>query len=136
MALNARQRAAYQHRCNIWSVDRTVDGNGKPGAETYALIASSVPCLYQYTPNVDDPEAGVGRIKRMTIITTDIVHMEASQPVADGYILKNVTSGHPSSGEFHRVLGAPRVLANAGNRKANKKSVMAMSMEHPPAGVS
>lgn len=141
MSLNTRQKALYTHRCNIWSVTRTKDGNGKPGDETYSLSASSVPCYYQYTPNVDDAIPGGGRVKRATIFTTDIVHMEASQTLEDGWILKNVSvkpdgSADSNNGTYHRVLGAANVIPRAGNRQANKRSVMAMVLEHPPVEVT
>lgn len=140
MALTQRQKAAYKHLCDIWSVGRTIT-SGVPGDETFTLAYSGVACLYQYTPNVDDVTDSVGRVKTRTIFTTDIVHFDAAQEVKDAWILVNRSlladgSHSPAYGEVHRVLGAPRIIANAGNRKANKRSVMAMSMEHAPTGVS
>ncbi len=45
-------------------------------------------------------------------------------------------SQSPLYGEFHRVLGSPRVTPTTGNRRANKLKVMAQTLERVPAGVS
>ena len=140
MALNRRQQAAYKHTCKILSVTRTNNATtGEPGAETYALNASEVPYLRQPTPNVDDAGEG-GRVKRMTVLTTDVAHFESSVTLHDGWIVKDVSllpdgSHGPNYGECSRILGAPRQIPDAGRRKANKQSVMLMTMEHPTAEV-
>lgn len=142
MALNFRQQRSLMHRCNIWKIDRTVTaGTGVVGAETPTLMASNVACLYQHTPNVDNPVSAGGRVKLQTILTEDVVHFEATVVVQDNWILKNVSilpdgSRSPAYGSFHRVHGAPRIIANAGARRGNKLSVMAMSIEKVPTGVS
>ena len=140
--LNDRQRAAYVHKCNLWSVTRTVNATtGVAGAETYTLAYSGVLCRYEYTDNLSDPIEGAGRIKRPTVFTTDAIHMDAAQPCGEGWIAKNVSllpngTQSPLYGEFHRILGAARISPSAGNRRANKRKMLAQSMEKPPAGVT
>lgn len=140
--LNQRQLACYRHTVNLWQPTRTINATtGAVGAETYALAYSGVSCRYEYTDNVSDPTEGAGRIKRPTIFTTDKIHFDSAQEVGDDWIVKNVSllpdgSQSPLYGEFHRILGVARVTPSAGVRRANKQSVMAMTIEKPPAGVS
>lgn len=142
MPLNVRQQHAYKHLVNLWKPVRSVNqATGKASAETYVLAYSKVPCLYQYTDNVSNPTQGVGRVKRMTIFTTDIIHFVQEQQIDEGWIVKNVSllpdgTQSPLYGQFHRVLGVARVTPTAGARKANKRSVMCQVMEKTPPGVS
>lgn len=137
MDLNRRQKALYKHKCDIWSVDRTVTaGTNKPSDEIYILILENVPCIYEYTPNVD-VETEAGRVKEFTLLTTDKIHMEASVPVEDGYLIVNRTvkrDGKPSraTNEVHKMLGQPEIHESLGRRKANKLMMEGMSIEHPP----
>lgn len=140
--MNLRQRLAYNHTVNLWSVDRTINSTtGAVGAETYTLAYSGVKCRYEYTDNVSDVVEGAGRTKRPTIFTTDKIHFDAAQEVGELWIVKNVSllpdgSQSPLYGEFHRVLGVSHVSPSAGNRRANKRSVMAQTIEKVPNGVS
>lgn len=140
MALTERQQKLYEHRCNIWNVTETIT-SGVPGAETYTLAASNVPCYYEFTPNLSDDVDAIGRIKRMTVFVTDTIHMEITQPCQNGSIIKNVTfdidgSQSPMYGTYHRVEGAAREIVTTSRRRPNKASYMAMSIEKPPTGVS
>lgn len=140
MSLNFRQTQAYRHLCIIYRPTTPIT-SGKPGSITYPIVASNVPCLFQPTPNINDPIPGGGTIKRPTIFTTDTLHMEAGIDCRAEDIVKNTTllpNGQRSSnyGKFSRALGAPEVIENAGRRKANKQSMPIMEMEHPPAGLT
>lgn len=135
MSLNARQTSLYKHRLDLWRTSRTITA-GKPGDETYTLVQSSVPCIYNYTPNVDS-ETSAGRVKEFTLLTTDKIFMEANVPIQDNYLTVNTTitaAGTRSAvyGEVHRVLGGPTVRESLGHRKCNDLFVEGMTMEHPP----
>src|SRR6267378_3708988 len=113
MALNARQKIAYKHLCNIYSVTRSItESTGKPGAETFTLMSSALSCLYEYTDNIDAAIEGMGQVKRPTIFTTDRVHVEANTNVKDGWIVKDLSllpdgvTHSPTYGTVHRVKGA------------------------------
>ena len=140
--LNARQIACYCHTVNLWSVASPINATtGVVGDDVYTLAYSGVKCRYEYTDNISDPIEGIGRTKRPTVFTTDKIHFDSAQPIGDNWIVKNVSilpdgTQSPLYGEFHRILGAPKVTPSAGNRRANKLSVMALSMEKPPDGVS
>ncbi len=142
MALNQRQQAAYNHRVNLWQPSRVINPiSGAVGAETYTLAYSNVACRYEYTDNVADPVEGVGRTKRPTIFTTDKIHFDSAQEVGADWIVKNISllpDGSRSQlyGEFHRVLGVSKITPSAGLRRANKRSMMAQTIEKIPAGVS
>ena len=139
--LNPRQRAFFKHKCNIYSVATAINSaTGRPGDETYTLVASAIPCYYEYTPNVSDPTEAIGRIKRATIFTTDTIHMPSGVTVMDAWLTKNVTllsNGRrsPSYGEVHQIMGAPNEKPDDGNRHPNSVSVMAMTLEKPPSGM-
>ena len=141
MPLNARQRRAYNHLCNVYASTRVVGAGARPGAETLTLAGSSVACHYEKTPNLDDPSgAGVGDVQGKVLFSTDSVHFAADAPITNNCILRDVTllpdgTQSPSYGKYHRVLGEPRMVPDSGARRANKLSVMAMEMEHPPAAL-
>lgn len=138
--LEPRQKALYKHTCDIWSVTRTKDPvTGKPSGEIYTLVMTGVPCLYDYTPNVDMETEG-GRIKEFTLLTTDKIHLPVSAPIADTWLTVNRTvlsGGAPSrsTNEVHRMLGAPKVNESLGRRHCNKTMMEGMTMEHPPAAL-
>ncbi len=138
--LNARQRELYTDTCEVILVTRPLPSGAAPGNETYAMGERAVPCYYGYTPNVDDAIEGAGRIKRQSIFTTDAVHYPRGVGIHDGDMLRFTTvlgdgTHHPEYGTVHRVLGAPNQYPDRGHRHTNKASVMAMSVEHPPAGL-
>lgn len=141
MSLNARQTAAYQNRISIVGVTPgIVELNGEVDAQTYYISARNVPCYFQFTDNINDPIEGAGREKRPSVFTDDTCHMEANNTITDQWIIRDETilpNGHrsPLYGTYSMVLGAPRIIANAGRRKANKLSVKLLSIEKPPAAV-
>jgi hypothetical protein len=94
-----------------------------------------------FTKNVSDPTQDVGRIKRMTIFTTDEVHFDAAQQIDEGWIVKNVSiqrNGRNSNlyGQFHRCLGVAQVIDSTGRRDPNYRSMMMQVLEKIPPGVS
>lgn len=138
MLTTVRQQKLYTDRCDIYQTTRASnsDGLGTPGDERISLVAANVPCYYQYTQNVDDA-TDVGRFKRATIFTTDIVHFYADQRLENGWWLKNRTKDAqgrptPNYGQVHKILGAPNNIPTRGIRHANKQSVMAMQEEQIP----
>lgn len=139
MPLNDRQKRAYQHKADFYRVTRTVNsGTGKPGAETVSIAFKNVQCRYEFTDNISDPMS-FGRVKRPTIFTTDILHMDAAQEIQDGWYVvdRSLVGGgrSPNYGTVHRVLGAPHANPSQGRRLSNKKSVQISSVETPPAGI-
>jgi len=134
MALNARQLAAYKHKCDIWRCTRVA------GYETWAKVASNVPCLYDFSPNVSDVLPGMGRVKRTSEFTNDTIHFEAAQDARETDIVINRTTlpnGTHSRmwGDGHRLLGASQLIEDSGGRRANKQSFPAQVEEKLPDGV-
>ena len=141
MALDWRQIAAYRHLIHIVRVSETINSTtGAVGAETYTLVQQNVPCLMVPTDNVDTVVQGGGRLKNPSLFTMDTFHMEVSIDIRDADIIKNVSvypdgTPTPENGTYARVLGAPKHIASAGNRRANKLSIRTMSIEKVPAGI-
>lgn len=136
MALTSRQKRLYTHLCNVYSVSSSIDATTKKrSADTPTLIASNVPCLYDYTQNFSDGTE-IGRLKRASVLTTDSVHMEANVEVKDGYYIKNVSllpdgSNSPLYGQIHRVQGDPFIVPSSGHRQANYQELEINTLEHP-----
>jgi hypothetical protein len=129
MALTRQQTRAFTARYDVWRPSRTVTA-GKPGSETHTRVATNIAGHTQYTDNVSD-ESPAGRIKRAMILTMDMLHFEAAANVRDGDLIHCLTTG-----EWHRVEGAPHITNGAARRPANAMSVRVTTVEKPPAGVS
>lgn len=141
MSLTQRQMRLYTHRCDIIRPTTPVAA-GLVGDRTYAVAAAGVPCHYVQTDNVDDPFSDIGPNKRMTILTTDIIHMEAGTDVRDGDYVRNRTCNvdgthSPNYGQVHRVQGEPRIVSTTSARGTNFLRVMCMTIgpDKLPAGV-
>jgi hypothetical protein len=82
----------------------------------------------------------IGRIKRPSQFTVDVLHLDAAQEIRDGwYIVDRSMIGaekSPNYGTVHRVLGAARINPNQGRRVSNKKAVQLSSVETPPTGIT
>jgi hypothetical protein len=140
--LNARQQAVYTHTCDLYSTSRdtNTDGKGTPGPEVITLEYANVPCRFAQTGNIDDP-TGVGRIKRVGIFTSDVLHLHSDQVVHNGWWVRNTTlkaDGSPETtfGDVYSVIGAPQRIPGSSRRPSQKQSVMLAQEEHPPAEVS
>lgn len=141
MALNTRQLLAYNHTCNLWRPTQTIDpSTGVPSDILFVKAYSRVKVHYEYTDNVSDAIEGAGRVKRPTIFTDDSIHMDAAQECDEGWIAQNTSilpdgTNSPIIGECHMILGGPNVHPSSGNRRANKRKLMAQVIEHPPAEI-
>lgn len=141
MHLENWQKRAYVHTVSIVSVTEGPTGlDGEPSDTIYAISARKVPGLFGFTDNVNDPVEAVGRTKRPSVLTDDGFHTVASVQIADRWIIRDESilpdgTRSPTYGNYSEVLGDPRIIANAGRRRANKLSVMLLSLENPPAAV-
>lgn len=141
MTLTPRQLRLYTHRCDIIRPTTPVS-SGMAGDRTYAVVAAGVPCHYVQTDNVDDPFADLGPNKRMTIFTTDVIHMDVGTDVQDGDLIRNRTTNldgtpSPNYGQMHRVQGIPRYIVTTSARSTNFLRVMCMTFgeDKIPVGV-
>lgn len=138
MALNARQRRAYRDTVTI--IRETVPiSSGAPGASTFAIVSSNVPCMFQSTPNFDEPIVGMGRSQPAVIFSTDLIHFEQGTDIRSTdwiYFTSEYPDGtaKPPNGRWWRPRGEARQVPTAGARRSNKLSVMAMEVEKPAAG--
>ncbi len=113
--LNRRQLSLYTYRCDLWAAERWTDRDtGRVTEDSPRRVAVDIPCLYEYTPNIDDV-TDVGRIKRDILDTTDKLHLPISIVASNDFWVVNRTlspNGDPSAvyGNVHRVVGAPQRL--------------------------
>ena len=124
--LNRRRIRLYTDLVDVWSVLRA---SGQE--DTYVLTAQRIPAKYTFTPNVDDLTSG-GRIKRFSLLITDILHLPVDVPVTNGSWIVNVTPGNRNEHAIHKVLGDAQYLPGAGRRDLNLQILEIMQDEMPP----
>lgn len=130
MALTWRQLRLYVHRVTVWRATEPVDATtGKPGATTWAVTSTAVPCYLELRQSLHAP-ADFLLAESENMDTTDLCHMEYTVSVDSGDVLK-VTTG-PETGSFYRVRGNPKIKSLF----ANKLSIQVTRMEAAPSGVS
>lgn len=135
MALSPRQARLYQHRCEIWRATIVIGANGAPGAKSWQIVESNVPCYFKINVNTADAQLE-GRVQTDIILTQDYIHFAQDQDLMDADWLKNTTVGDNKYGQFWVVRGLPQLISNSGGRLAGYKSVKATYNETPPTGVS
>lgn len=132
MALHFRQQKAYTDTCDVYRASRT-NTAGLVSDDSWARVVTGLPCLYVWTQNDDDP-VGVGRMKRRTMLTEDLLLMEVGANVRSGDYVRLTTTGALQVGTIHRVMGAPKQTPDRGVRKANEQ--IAQLMEDEKASVT
>lgn len=133
--LEWRQEQLYLSRASVFRPDQEpnpVTGLW-PDNVTIRRVAAEVPCLYDYTQNDDDPETGLGRVKRRSALTEDGIHFPIVADVQSGDWVRDETPGSQNRGTVHRVMGAGKKLDNLGGRTPNARIVQAMEDEHAQA---
>lgn len=108
MAITWRQARAYSDVVNLYSPSAAALGpNNEAGDASVSLAFSEVACHWEARPESSLP-AAPGRTNQDYLTTTDAFHFAADQEIADGWFIEFVTPGHPESGSWFVVVGAPR----------------------------
>lgn len=130
MALTWYQDKLYQNTCSIFRLTREISpSTGQWSDGDIELVAADVRCHYDYTQNDDDPQPGLGRVKRRSALTEDSIHFDVAEDVRSQDWTFDTTPGSPTAGTVHRLESAPRRLPSLGGRTPNAAVFQAMEDE-------
>ena len=138
MALNKRQKRAYEDTVDVWDPPGKAGLTYKTGtkqrldtkyAATPALTA--VKCLFMSAKEDNRFREPLGRSEQANLDTLDVFHFSAGAAVSDQSVFKLTTAGHPLVGRYFVVMGAGRERPTRARRKPNYKSVFAKRTPKP-----
>jgi hypothetical protein len=134
---SARQRYFYRHRASLFSPQ--ADANlttGVVAGDDWTFAVENVLCHFEIRPHFDDYTV-FGRYESDNMFTLDVLHLPVDCPIGADWFVLNLTTdavtGGPANeyGNYSRVRGAPRNIANAGPRRFGKRSAFIFG-EVPP----
>ncbi len=140
MALCARQLRFYAHRCDIWKRTDTQDADGILTGETWAKIASAVPCYFDTGESFETPTP-YGRDEGDNMFTVDHVYFDVDQDVDAGYWLINKTTHRngTASAHYNRAWvcqGQAQSVPAHPTMTGERREILATQKKKVPTGIT
>lgn len=134
--LNARQTAAFIHRCDVWKpiFERSAQGDARPVYWTRVL--TNVACRFRFRSSLTEPQL-VAMLEAQDLTTADTCKFGFGMPIDDYWILinRNVSpDGTPSVnyGKPWIVRGEPERTIDGGNRIPGQTKAFVAKLQLTP----
>lgn len=130
--LNQRQEIAFADTVSLYRPSKFVKGATKKILDpSYSSTPAytGVKCRFQSTPFATEIQA-LGRENENTLLVLDQFRFHSSQEIADNWIIKLTTPGHPQLGNYWKVQGGKKSRVSS-RRPTNEATIKAFLTTKP-----